>query len=121
MGVLVEFGGKISVIYRGGAFDGGFIDIYEELIVERFAAEEDRKVIATTVSQSKADAYALTLDNGGKGNTITDMSVAGGVADTLNFVFIGNEMFTGKKGAFWGKETELKLAIGANRDIARPD
>lgn len=121
MGVLVEFGGKISVIYRGGAFDGGFIDIYEELIVERFAAEEDRKVVATTISQSKADAYALALDNGGKGNTITDMSVAGGVADTLNLVFIGNEMFTGKKGAFWGKETELKLAIGANRDIARPD
>ncbi len=67
LGVLVEFGGKISVIYRGGAFDGGFIDIYEELIVERFAAEEDRKVVATTISQSKADAYALALDNGGKG------------------------------------------------------
>lgn len=109
--VLCELGGEVGVVHRSGALDGALIDIDEEFVVERFAPEENWEVVATAVGESEVNTHALPFDDGREGDAVTDVDVAGRVANALDFVFVGGDFGACVEGALGGEEAKLKLAI----------
>lgn len=116
-----ELGGKVGIIHLGGAFNSGLIDINEEFVIERFAAEEDWEIVTATIGKGEFDADLFTLDDGGQGHAITDMDIASRITNALDLIIISGETFAGIKRASRTKKAKLKLVLIVNLDVAGPD